>query len=243
MKLNVMTFNVQHLRNFNYPEENRVEPEFFAAYVKERAADIVGLNEVFNTGKDELLNGQVFRLAEGAGYPYAYFAEATKLNGDAAYGNGMLSKYPFKAETVVVPDPDVSELNGLYAETRCVLRADYDFDGKSLTVLTAHFGLNDAEIKNAVQTVVEIVKSCQNPVILMGDFNAQPNHPLLQPLFELFTDTASLAPNDPLFTFPSNAPWEKIDYLLLKGEIKATALTLNRDVVADHLSMQIQVEF
>ena len=243
MKLNVMTFNVQHFRNYNLRPDNIIDIDLFANYIKKFNPDIIGLNEVNMNGRTPAYDKQLYVLADKAGYENKYFAEAIKLSGKYAYGNGMLSHYKFNAETIIIPDPDKSELNGEYAETRCVLKADYDFDGKKLTVLSCHFGLNIAEERNAVKVVCDIAKSCNNPLILMGDFNSTPDSEVLKPLFETFVDTEPLMDGENHFTFTSDNPYMKIDYMFLRGDIKALSSQINRDIVSDHFSIISTVEF
>ncbi len=243
MKLDIMTFNVQHFRNFNLRPDDIIDIDFFADFVKEYNPDILGLNEINNNGRTPLYDKQAFVFAQKTGYENVYFAEAIKLSGLYAYGNAMTSHYPFKAQTIIIPDPDKSELNGKYEETRCVLRADYDFDGKKLTVLCCHFGLNTAEERNAVKVVCDIANSCDNPVVLMGDFNATPDTEVLRPLFDAFVDTAPLYSGDNDFTFSSAEPYMKIDYIFLKGDIKAVKGDIIREIVSDHFPIKVTVEF
>ena len=61
-----------------------------------------------------------------------------------------------------------------YYETRCVLRARIAVAG-GITVLVSHFGLAQSEKRNAVAKVLELLKEETGPVILMGDFNMEPN--------------------------------------------------------------------
>ncbi len=239
MKCKVMTFNVQHFRNYNYPKENRVDLDFFANYVLSKNADIVGLNEVFNSGPPEYQK-QVFRVAEKAKYGHAYFAEAIKLSKTMGYGNALMSKYPFTGESILVPDPMESELNGRYAETRCVLKAEVDLGEKKLTVLSCHFGLNDAEARNAVRTVCEIADSCKTPMLLMGDFNFPPDSPILAPLFERFENTEDFFGRENA-TFPSDKPKIKIDYIFVRG-VKVLQASIQREVISDHCPIVAEIE-
>ncbi len=238
MQLKVMTFNVQHFRDYNYPKENRIDLDFFAKYISSKNADIVGLNEVFNSGVPPY-EKQAFQVAQKANYPYVYFAKAVRLaSGD--YGNAMLAKYPFEGESIPVPDPQPHEYNGKYAETRCVLRAEFLFEGKRLTVLCCHFGLNDMEARNAVQTVCKIANETTAPILLMGDFNFPPSSPLLAPLYEIFEGTERFLERNAV-TYPSDCPNIKIDYIFGRG-IKFLTATVFNEVVSDHRAVQAEIE-
>ena len=111
-----------------------------------------------------------------------------------------------------IPDPPVRD-DDAYYETRCVLRARF---AEGFTVLISHFGLAKAEARNAVETVLSLLREEKGPVVLMGDFNLEPDSPILAPLFEELTDTAALFPC-PLKSWPSDEPEQKIDYIFVKN--------------------------
>ncbi len=236
MIFKVMTFNIQHFANHNYKPEDIVEIDFFARHIQQQQADVVGLNEVFDTPSEK----QVETAAKLSGFDNYYFAEAIKL-WDRPYGNAMLSRYPFSGETISIPDPAPEELNGEYAETRCVLKSRVHIQGKEVLILCSHFGLNRAEARNAVETVCRIADNCDTPIVLMGDFNLCPDSPIMQPLFDRFTDTVQLVEGSS-YTFPSDAPERKIDYILVRGAIRPISVQINKEVVSDHLSMTAVLE-
>ena len=169
-------------------------------------ADIVGLNEMRGLGAHKDYEEQVERLAALTGMKYFYFSQAIQFAGVGPYGNGILSKYPIlSAETVLVPDPEVKAYNGYY-ETRAVLKAQIE---GGITVLVTHMGLNPDEQENAVSTVLENITD--ERCVLMGDFNMEPQDPILRPIFERMSDTAEKICGDAL-TFPSDTPIKKIDF-------------------------------
>ncbi len=240
MKLRIMTFNVQHFRNYNYPEENRVELPLFADYIAAQNADIVGLNEVYDRGATPEYEKQAFQVGERAGYKQVYFAEAIQLEGKYSYGNAILSKYPFEGKTIPVPNPPQEALNGKYAEDRCVLKAKIEVEGRTLTVLCCHFGLNDAEGNNAVETICKLVDECTTPLLVMGDFNFTPASPILAPLYARLTSTDHLF-GENNYTFPSDNPQEKIDYIFTR-DVRVLCGKINREVLSDHNSLCVEIE-
>ncbi len=240
-KITVMTFNVQHFRDYRYPNENRIDLRRFSKYIAAQGADVVGLNEVFHNGPSRRHKKQAFKVARKAGYKNAYFAKAIELYGAYSYGNALLAKAPFQGETVPIPDPSEGELNGKYAETRCVLKAKFDFNGKKLLVLCCHFGLNDVEGRNAVDTVLKIIDGESVPVLLMGDFNQVPTSPVLAPLYQRFRGTDELLGSDNA-TYPSDKPTDKIDYVFVRGDVRVLNAQINREVVSDHFSVKATLE-
>ena len=88
--MKIMSFNTQHCLNFL---ERHVDYEIMAKAILETGADIVGLNEMFNGGK---FCEQTKELARLTGIENYYFAKAID-DADGPYGNGILSKIPFKS--------------------------------------------------------------------------------------------------------------------------------------------------
>jgi endonuclease/exonuclease/phosphatase family metal-dependent hydrolase len=178
-------------------------------------------------GTDPEYAAQVEKLSYLTGIKYYYFAKACEFSG-GPYGNAILSKVPIiKAETIIIPDPDPKAYDGYY-ETRCVLKAELE---GGITVLITHMGLDPDEKENAVRTVMENLtpKKC----ILMGDFNMEPDHPFLRPIFDQMTDTAEKFDAEKT-SFPSDAPNCKIDYIFVSNDIEVLAADIPPIVASDH---------
>ena len=231
MKLNVMTFNTQHCRNF---VTGLIDYDIMAKAITDSGADIVGLNEMRNLGRDvEDYDDQVRYLSERTGLSYYYFAEAIRFHGVNPYGNGFLSRYPIvEAHTVTIPDPPIlgRDKNGYY-ESRCLLCATVDAEGTPVSVRVSHFGLMPEEEENAVWTVTGNLpmKKC----ILMGDFNMKPDNKLLIPIRARMTDTATKFTEEKL-SYPSDKPYEKIDYIFVSRDIEVVSADIPEIIASDH---------
>lgn len=222
--MKVMSFNTQHCKNYVTGE---IDYEVMANAIKACDPDIVGLNEMYGAGTGEGYEAQVEKLAALSGMEYFYFAPACHFAA-GPYGNGFLSKRRIvSAEIVPIPDPEVKGYDGYY-ETRCILKAELE---GGVTVLVSHFGLNPDEHELAVSTV--LANLAPEKCILMGDFNMQPQNPILQPLFENMTDTATAFEGEKL-SFPSDAPNKKIDYIFVTPDIKVLAADIPDIVASDH---------
>ena len=146
---------------------------------------------------------------------HCYFAPAIWFDETSPYGNAILSRYPLlSAERILIPDPEVKDEDAYY-ETRCVLRARIAVAG-GITVLVSHFGLAQSEKRNAVAKVLELLEEETGPVILMGDFNMEPNDPILAPLLTKMEDAADKISSNSS-SFPADNPEIKIDYILTKN--------------------------
>lgn len=232
MKIKVLSFNVQHFENFN---TGKIDYDAFAKTIKETGADIIGLNEVRGAGASEGYHPQLEIMAEKLGM-YGYFAEAVRFNGVNPYGNAVLSKYPvLSSQTVLIPDPAVKKYDGYY-ETRCLLKVRIDVAG-GLDVFVTHFGLNPDEHENAAKTI------CSNiggKCILMGDFNVTPDSCYLDGIRKVLNDTAN--ENEGMFSFPSDKPDKKIDYIFTGDGIEIISAGILPDVVSDHRPYYAELE-
>lgn len=236
MQLKLMSFNIQHCLNYISRE---VDYPFFSEKIAEFGADIVVLNEVRDQGRDLEYDPQTKILADCAGYPYYYFAEAIKFGGVNPYGNAILSRFPIiSADTLTIPDPVPRGYDGYY-ETRCVARAVIDV-GTPLTVLGVHFGLNPDEHENARDTILANISP--ERCVLMGDFNSHPDDPIIAPIFGRMTDAASAFDGEKL-SFPSDVPKEKIDYIFVTPDIKVVEADIPAAVISDHRPHTATVEF
>ncbi len=230
--MKIMTFNTQHCKNYITQE---IDFEIMAKAIVDCGADVVGLNEMRSAGEREDYTDQVKKLSDLTGMSHYYFAEATRLHGNNPYGNGFLSRIPITSvETIAIPDPEVRGYNGYY-ETRCVLKAVLE---NGYTVLVTHFGLNPDEQQNAVATVLENL--APEKCILMGDFNVRPDNELLAPIRAKMKDAAEVMEGDG-FSFPSDAPNRKIDYIFVTPDVKMITAEVPAIVASDHRPHTLQV--
>ncbi len=230
--MKVMTFNIQHGLDY---KNNIIDLKLFSDFIAKSGADICGLNEVRGDGADDGYTDQTGIIGSNIGF-YRYFGEAVKIDQVNPYGNAILSRYPFKsAETVLIPNDD------MYHETRCVIKSIFEIDGKDICILICHMGLNDHERQTAVEMIRRILDETDIPVILMGDFNAEPNEEILRPLFNRLNDTDKKSESSDHFTFASYEPKKKIDYILYRG-LKCVKSTVLKEIVSDHFPIIAEFE-
>jgi len=223
--MKIMTFNVQHCRSYLHGVINIPQ---VAETIRAYDADIVGLNEMYDKGEAPAFTAQTAELARLADYPHHFFAKAIDVKGNNPYGNGFLSRVKIEnAEIIPIPDPVERTGTKLY-ETRCLLKVELE---NGLTVLVTHFGLNPDEHQNAVDTILPHLKS--KKCILMGDFNVQPDNPVLAPIRARMKDAAE-AFAEPLLSFPSDAPDRKIDYVFVSPDIELIRADIPACVTSDH---------
>ncbi|MBQ9545200.1 MAG: endonuclease/exonuclease/phosphatase family protein [Clostridia bacterium] len=242
MKLKVMTYNIQHCLDYRTEKTDKpaIDYDVFAAALKELGADAVGLNEVRNAGTASGYDAQAQILAEKAGYPFYYFAEAIRFKAENPYGNAVLSKLPvISAETFKIPDPEPRGYKGYY-ETRCVAKVKLDVGMcEPLTILSVHFGLNPDEHENAAKTAEKLIED--RKCVLMGDFNVVPENPVLNGIKERMVDTADFF-KEPLLSFPSDNPGRKIDYLFVSPDVKVLCADIPALTYSDHRPYFAEIE-
>ena len=223
--MKIMTFNTQHCSNFYTGD---FDFDLMADAINKCEADIVGLNEMRGKGNEENKVSQAEILAGLTDLKYFYFAKAIDVNDEYPYGNAFISKYPIiSAETIMIPDP-VEKSGGKWYETRCLLKAKLE---NGITVLVTHFGLNPEEQENAVSTVMENLED--EKCILMGDFNVKPDNEVLKPIYEKMKDAGELIKGNG-FSFPSDNPIEKIDYIFVSKDIELVEAEIPEIVASDH---------
>ena len=226
MQIKMMSYNTQHCLNFITKD---IDFDMIADTIKRCGADVVGLQEMFGEGTDPGFVAQTKIIAEKLGF-YYYFAKAIDFGEHNPYGIALVSRYPIiSAEVVFIPDPQVRKYDGYY-ETRVLLKATIDAGG-GLNVLVSHFGLNPDEHENAVQTVISNLpeKRC----VLMGDFNMEPDNPILDPIMRRLYDTAQNF-SSPKLSFPSDTPTVKIDYIFVSKDLKVQYADIPEIVSSDH---------
>lgn len=223
--MRIMTFNIQHALNF---KTRKIDFELFIRSIKKYAPDLCGLNEVRGRGWMPSYKNQTGIIAKGLGY-HGYFGRAVTLDFGNPFGNAVVSRYPFKSvETVKIPDP-VKDEDGYY-ETRCVIKAVQEYDGRDVMFLICHMGLNLGERKNAVEVICRLLDETNMPAVVMGDFNITPDGEELKPLYDRLTDTDKTGE----CTFPSDKPFKKIDYIFYRG-LECTSVTTVNEIISDHL--------
>lgn len=234
--MRIMTFNIQHALDWS---RGVIDTDRFARAIAAWGADVCGLNEVRGAGDLDGYTDQTNAIADALDYG-RYFAEAIRVGGCGPYGNALLSRYPIaEAETVLVPDP-VRREGGSY-ETRCVLKAVLDTEEGRICVLVCHMGLEVEERESAVATLCRLIDATELPIVLMGDFNAQPDDAVLSPLRERLMDTDELADAHGALTYASYDPHMKIDYIFYRG-LRCCGVRTIEEIVSDHFPIMARFE-
>ncbi len=225
-----MSFNIQHATDYI---RQVIDLDYFAKEIGRLNPDFLGLNEVMNEGDDEEYTDQVAFFKKALGWN-GFFGLGAMIDGNNPFGNAILTKHPIKSvENVQIPDPE-DKSEDAYYESRCVIKAVVEIDGVDVCWLVCHMGLAHLERVNAVEVICRLIDETDMPVVLMGDFNAEPDSEVLLPIRERLIDTADYFEGARELTFPSDKPDKKIDYIFYRG-LKCLGAETIHDVIADHL--------
>jgi endonuclease/exonuclease/phosphatase family metal-dependent hydrolase len=225
-KIKVMTFNIQHCLDYL---NNKIDIDLFVDSIEKINPDICGLNEVRGRGVRDDYTAQAETLGSAL-QMHSVFGCSAMIGGENAYGNAVLSKMPVREMKVI---PIKETVTG--AEPRSVLFADCG----DIVVLQTHLGLKEPEFFEGIDTVYTLLKSQSKPCVLMGDFNMRPDHPALSRLF----DDPDINHADTGFTFPSDAPDRKIDYIFTNNKVKISSCYVPELIVSDHRPIIAEIEF
>lgn len=203
--------------------------------------ELVSLQEVDNMTQRHPGDDQIALLASATKMPHFQFAKFRPFQG-GAYGIGIMSRLPI-VEHRMLQYEKPSSAGGLRSyrrsrdDERCAKYAPDDFCQGALAVrvqlqaeeplfiwyVTTHLGLQGVQAEEARQLAHRLVVPLQEtniPIIVSGDFNAEPSSEAVQILLHEanMIDTWEMCGSGKAsdgFTFNSQKPYERIDYQLL----------------------------
>lgn len=257
--LKVATYNVHRC------EDVGSDPTKIAEFIKEYEIDIIGLNELdVNCNRSAGYNQPKVMcdwLTKNTGTQY-YYAFAAALDGyhkaaiakdgNAQYGNAIISKYPIESTRVVYvfgnnhanaydptkPSTQVHSGETQTYERRALLIAQLNVNGESLTVMATHWGLNFDERQNMVTTIKSEMSMISTPVVLMGDFNEIYTGTNITALSTHFRSTKTgLQP----YTYSTTNPTKRIDYIYTTKELQSRESTVPNVTLSDHFPVIVKI--
>lgn len=116
-------------------------------------------------------------------------------------------------------------------------RTVLDVTVSGITFLLCHLALGKGARMLQAQALARIVRSIDNPVILMGDLNAEPDSPELKYLVAQ-TDMR-LVPVGP--TYPSWKPRKELDHFLVTEDVNVDSACALDIKLSDHLPIMLDI--
>jgi len=237
--LTVMSFNIHH----GGGTDGVVDLDRIASVVRANHVDVVAMQEVdrhYSARSDWA--DEPAELAKALHY-HVVFAANIDQDPPAAgrprvqYGTAILSRYP------IVQSSNTLLFRSSDQEQRGLLQADIEVHGVRVSVFDTHLeAYSTIDRQTQAQQVAAMVAGAR-PSILMGDLNAEPDAPELQPLFGALTDAWPAAGTGPELTYPAEGPVKRIDYVLTGAgaQPRRCAVVTTNPVASDHLPMACQV--
>ncbi|HVX40022.1 MAG TPA: endonuclease/exonuclease/phosphatase family protein [Gemmatimonadaceae bacterium] len=152
------------------------------------------------------------------------------------FGVALLTRFPvvtFRNDTITRLSTQDSE--PVPAPMPGLLEAEIDVHGRAVRVFDTHLDYRrDPRVR--ARQVAEMIAFADRdtlPTLVFGDMNATPAAPELQPLLARFRD----AWNDsagPGFTYPAEAPTERIDYVLVSRHFAVRGARVPDTQASDH---------
>lgn len=230
----VLSFNILHGANTN----GEFNLEVLANVIKDANPDFVALQEVDNKTN----RAKKYDLVTELGWRTKLnplFGKAMEYDG-GEYGEGVLSKTTF-LNTRNVPLPYFDD-----HEPRAALEITTVLSSKdTISFIGTHLDHLKDEKDRVVQAkkINEVFSKNNYPTILAGDLNAEPHSTPINILEEIWT--ASYDNDNIEFTYPSDNPIKKIDYVMFypKNRWRVLETKVIQDTIAsDHCAYLVVLE-
>ena len=238
-RLRILTYNVHRCIG----RDGKLMPERIAAAIAELNPDVVALQELdvgcARTGHAD----QVSLIADALAMSQLFHPICRR--GEELYGHALLSRHPLRLIRAAAL-PTLKRRVAL--EPRGALWASFDFAGRSVQVLTSHFGLFHRERLAQADALASPEwlshPHCKSPVIVCGDFNSPPGTRTLRRLKAIVRDPFPWR-SWPMGTFPSGLPLLRLDHVLLCPAWKVHNVGVARNrltrIASDHLPVLAEV--
>lgn len=221
MKLRVLTYNIKSCHGIS----GIISPEAVALAIAETGADIAGLQEVDFLNPRSGFTNQPRKIGKLLGMHAVFGANIIRFF-FMRFGNSVLSRYPVESSQNY-PLPSKGEPRGL-------LKVRVSLGCRSIVFFTTHLGLDRSERVQQVRTIMSIIDSEYEPLILTGDFNATPES---EEIKLIHTSLRSVDPAGAWPTYPSTLPGYKIDYIFFSSHWRLKEFKLYESKASDHLPL------
>lgn len=238
MQLKVLSWNIWHGK---FLDE-------IISFLKLAQADIIGLQEVLETGNSNTAD----IIAKALGYHSVYFQAIKKTRLGKSQGNATLSKYPLEKTKVHFLSNPAFYTKTAETEPRIAVEAKIKIDKTEITVFTTHLAYSlkfrDSKFRDMqVDNLDKLLPSSK--AILMGDFNSYPDSKYIQRISKIMTNTDKdlTKPTWPLYPHDYEGWQEKevrhrLDYIFVSKDIKVKSFQVEDSRASDHYPISAVLE-
>jgi endonuclease/exonuclease/phosphatase family metal-dependent hydrolase len=238
--LRVMSYNIHIARGL----DDKIDLPRIAGIIKAANVDVVAVQEVdVNTRRSGIEVDEAAELARLTGMQ-SVFGKAIDHDG-GSYGQAILSRRPIQRM-------DVHKLPAVAGEEQriaLVARIDQPKPLPDLVFVGTHLHhkkdgdeLRLAQATELNQIMKDDLPKREPAVILLGDFNAEPDSEVMKRLGEKWDDATAGSG----MTIPAENPTRKIDYVLLPkghGWEVVSAKVLDEPVASDHRPVVVELKW
>jgi endonuclease/exonuclease/phosphatase family metal-dependent hydrolase len=238
LSLRVMTYNIQS----GGGDLSRV-----AQVIRDAAPDLVGLQEVdVHWAERSKFADQAATLAKELGmevrFAPIYRLPATAADPPREFGVALLSRLPITSwRNDTITRLSTQQANPVPTPAPGFLEAVVDAHGVPLRVFVTHldYRADPAVRVQQVKQMLGYLGDRSAPTLLLGDLNATPDAPELQPLFQQLHD--SMADRGEALTYPAEAPAKRIDYILCSGQFETRSASIPATTASDHRPVIVEL--
>jgi endonuclease/exonuclease/phosphatase family metal-dependent hydrolase len=204
--ITVLCYNIHHANPPSKP--GVIDINAIANVINQQQPHLVALQELdVHTKRSGTALHEAEELGRLTGMHFYFFKTIDYDGGE--YGIGILSKYKLGA-TKGYHLPTAAGTNG---EPRALATAEVELPNhKKILFASTHLDAqrNDTNRVLQIKAILEILKKESLPVIIAGDFNADPASAVIQQLDSHFTRTCVTGCG---FTIPETKPVKTIDFI------------------------------
>lgn len=249
--MKIMTLNLNFCESKHGPWP--VRRELIVQAIRRHAPDLIAFQAVRKNPASQDGTDQATQLAERLPeFKYVVFVAATRHPDGAEDGSAFLSKVPFvKIDHILLSEGIVHGEEAEDRARRIILHAR--IDAPTLSIFNSHYSWVHTQAVSNLNEALSYMRQTQGPSLLVGDLNNGPESDLMRRLAAHgWTDVwAHLRPHDPGYTFESNRPDRRIDYVWIRTETLSWITTI--DVVkeepngegarlSDHLGLVVSLD-
>ncbi len=240
--LRMLTYNVHGCVGL----DGKTSPDRIARVIARQGADVVALQEI-DVGRNRSGKiDQAERIARKLGMTF-HFQSSLSLE-EGKYGNAILSRYPLKMIRMdALPRLKARRL----FEPRGALWVEIDVSGIKVNLITSHLSLWPAERLLQAEALLGPdwagSAACRVPVVLCGDFNANPRSIVCKRISCKLRDAQLIVESHkPKSTWLASHPFSRIDHFFVSPDIEVMSIavpTTELDRIAsDHLPLVVDLK-
>jgi len=235
MNYKVITLNMCHGDNNN----GIIDVINQANVIKGYDSDLILLQEVDICTSRSNYKNQLAEFKKNIGFEYSCYGSNIAFK-EGWYGNAILSRYP-----IVSSENYLSTATEYSKETKGMLHAEINVNGKYINVFNTHFPVYDKERIFLTESILNMMKrnNISGDMILGGDFNfgviPLGNHRYIIDTHESYEEFENIkqifkCPDFTTKTWPTDNPIADIDKIMYNGNIKLNEIKRLDVEISDH---------